>query len=73
MKLDEYRNKITLHLTTISSDVEHIKEATAKMEKHLERLNGRERSNESKIAMIFGVGIVSGVIFSGFITFLLVS
>ncbi len=66
-------DKVYIHLQKISSDIEHIKETTSKMEKHLDKLNGRVRSNESKISMIFGVGIVSGVIFSGFITFLLVS
>ena len=71
MKADDHRNKVDLHLQKISSDVEHIKEVTTKMEQHLEKLNGRVRSNESKISMIFGVGVVLGVAFSGCITFLL--
>ena len=69
MKID----KVDIHLQKISSDIEHIKEITSKMEQHLEKLNGRVRANESKISMIFGVGIVSGIIFSGFITFLLIA
>tara|TARA_R100001443_G_scaffold6379_1_gene15217 strand:- start:736 stop:945 length:210 start_codon:yes stop_codon:yes gene_type:complete len=69
MKVD----KVDIHLQKISSDIEHIKEITSKMEQHLEKLNGRVRANESKISMIFGVGIVSGIIFSGFITFLLIA
>lgn len=69
MKVD----KVDLHLQKISSDIEHIKEITSKMEKHLEKLNGRVRSNESKISMIYGVGIVCGLIFSGCITFILAS
>ena len=73
MKADDHRNKVDLHLQKISSDIEHIKDVTTKMEQHLEKLNGRVRTNENNIAMIFGVGIVSGVIFSGFITFLMVS
>ena len=73
MKADDHRNKVDLPLQKIISDVEHIKEVTSKMEQHLEKLNGRVRSNESKISMIFGVGVVLGVAFSGCITFLLVS
>ena len=73
MKAEEYRENITLHLTRISGDVEHIKSAVSKIEKHLDRLNGRVRSNENKISMIFGVGAVCAVLFSGCLTYLLVS
>ena len=55
-EVKEYRNNITLHLTRISSDIEHIKEKVDDNNKHLLRLNGRVTQNEKDISRIKGVG-----------------
>ena len=55
-KIDEYRNNITLHLTRISSDLEHIKQKVNDNNKHLLKLNGRVRENEVAISRIKGIG-----------------
>tara|TARA_R100001530_G_scaffold132685_1_gene105326 strand:- start:696 stop:950 length:255 start_codon:yes stop_codon:yes gene_type:complete len=55
-KTDEYRNDITLHLTRISSDLEHIKENVASINKHLEIMNGRIRASENQISWMKGIG-----------------
>ena len=62
----EYRNNITIHLTRISGDLEHIKEKVNANNKHLERINGRLRTAESNITTIKTIGstltIVVGII-----------
>ena len=55
-KVDEYRNNITLHLTRMSGDIEHIKEKVNDNNKHLLKLNGRVRDNEVAISRIKGFG-----------------
>ena len=55
-KIDEYRNNITLHLTRISSDLEHIKQKVNDNNKHLLNLNGRVRDNEVAISRMKGIG-----------------
>ena len=55
-KLNEYRDNITLHLTRISGDIEHIKEKVNDNNKHLLNLNGRVRNNEVAISRIKGIG-----------------
>ena len=55
-KVDEYRNSITLHLTRISSDIEHIKAKVDENNRHLLRLNGRVTQNEKDISRIKGIG-----------------
>ena len=55
-KVDEYRNNITLHLTRMSGDLEHIKEKVNDNNKHLLKLNGRVRDNEVAISRIKGIG-----------------
>ena len=55
-KVDEYRNNITLHLTRMSGDLEHIKEKVNDNNKHLLNLNGRVRNNEVAISRIKGIG-----------------
>ena len=69
-KVNEYRNNITLHLTRISSDIEHIKEKVNDNNKHLLRLNGRVRENENQISWIRGVGKTTIVIIGVFLTWL---
>ena len=55
-KVDEYRSNITLHLTRMSGDIEHIKEKVNDNNKHLLKLNGRVRDNEVAISRIKGIG-----------------
>ena len=55
-KVEEYRNNITLHLTRMSGDIEHIKEKVNDNNKHLLNLNGRVRNNEVAISRIKGIG-----------------
>ena len=55
-KIEEYRNNITLHLTRMSGDIEHIKEKVNDNNKHLLRLNGRVKENEVAISRIKGIG-----------------
>ena len=55
-KVDEYRTNITLHLTRMSGDIEHIKEKVNDNNKHLLKLNGRVRDNEVAISRIKGIG-----------------
>ena len=55
-KVDEYRTNITLHLTRMSGDIEHIKEKVNDNNKHLLKLNGRVRNNEVAISRIKGIG-----------------
>ena len=62
-KVDEYRNNITLHLTRMSGDIEHIKEKVNDNNKHLLRLNGRVKDNEVAISRMKGIGgTVSAII-----------
>ena len=67
---EEYRNNITIHLTKICSDIEHIKEKVNDNNKHLLRLNGRVRENENQISWIRGVGKTTLVIIGVFLTWL---
>jgi peptidoglycan hydrolase CwlO-like protein len=54
--VEEYRSNITLHLTRISGDIEHIKEKVNDNNKHLEKINGRLRTAENSITAIKTVG-----------------
>tara|TARA_Y100000034_G_C6857281_1_gene389768 strand:- start:50 stop:283 length:234 start_codon:yes stop_codon:yes gene_type:complete len=54
---EEYRNNITLHLTRISGDVEHIKQDIKYIVEHLEKINGRLRTAENSITAHKAVGI----------------
>ena len=55
-KVDEYRTNITLHLTRMSGDIEHIKEKVNDNNKHLLRLTGRVKDNEVAISRMKGIG-----------------
>ena len=55
-KVEEYRTNITLHLTRMSGDIEHIKEKVNDNNKHLLRLNGRVKDNEVAISRMKGIG-----------------
>tara|TARA_R110002020_G_scaffold330472_3_gene546099 strand:+ start:1760 stop:1993 length:234 start_codon:yes stop_codon:yes gene_type:complete len=55
--IDEYRNNITVHLTRMSGDLEHIKEKVNDNNKHLEKINGRLRQAENNITGMKAIGI----------------
>ena len=55
--IEEYRSNITLHLTRISGDVEHMKESLISVVEHLEKINGRLRVAENSITAHKAVGI----------------
>ena len=55
--LDEYRSNITLHLTRVSGDIEHIKENVESINKHLNLINGRLRTAENSLSAHKAVGI----------------
>ena len=52
-----FETDITLHLTRISGDVEHIKQDIKYVVEHLEKINGRLRSAENSITAHKAVGI----------------
>ena len=54
---EEYRTNITLHLTRISGDIEHIKEKVNDNNKQLSIINGRLRKAENSITSIKSIGI----------------
>ena len=69
-KLNEYRDNITLHLTRISSDIEHIKEKVDSNNEHLKNINGRLRKAENSISWIKGIGSTIAFVVSVCIGFL---
>mgnify|MGYP003647493119 FL=1 len=54
---EEYRSDITMHLTRMSSDIEHIKEKVDANFEHLEKVNGRLNKAENNITGIKSVGL----------------
>ena len=54
--ITDYRNNITLHLTRISGDVEHIKEKVNDNNKQLSKINGRLRQAENNITSMKSIG-----------------
>ena len=52
----EFETDVTLHLTRISTDVEHIKEDMSEVRNHLAKINGRVRQNEKDVSWIKGIG-----------------
>ena len=56
MKKD-FETDITLHLTRISGDVEHIKDKVNAVVIHLEQMNGRLRAAENSLSAHKAVGI----------------
>ena len=67
-KTEEYRNNITLHLTRISGDIEHIKEKVNDNNQHLGRINGRLRKAENSITSIKSMGITLYAIIGAVLT-----
>ena len=70
---NEILTELTLHLTRISVDVEHIKEKVDANNKHLERINGRVRTTENSITAIKSIGITLYAIIGGVLTWLGIS
>ena len=60
-------NQMTIHLTRMSGQLEHIKEKVDSNNNHLERLNGRVRNNEVAISWIKGIGITITFVISSVI------
>ena len=68
--IEEYRNNITLHLTRISSDIEHIKEKVNDNNKHLEIINGRLRKAENNITSMKSIGLTLYAVIGAALTYL---
>ena len=60
----KHREWVTLALTRIKSDAEHIKEKVTANEEHLSKLNGRIGKTENSISRIQGIGSAIVVFFS---------
>tara|TARA_R110002020_G_scaffold27466_1_gene88519 strand:+ start:124 stop:357 length:234 start_codon:yes stop_codon:yes gene_type:complete len=48
--------ELTVHMTRISGDVEHIREKVNEINEHLVRLNGRVTEAEKQISSMKGIG-----------------
>ena len=68
--IEQYRSNITLHLTRISGDLEHIKEKVDDNNKHLEKINGRLRAAENSVTAIKTVGTTITLIIGIVLTWL---
>ena len=68
-KVSEHREFVTSSLVKIKTEIEHIKENSARVEKHLDNLNGRVRKNENAISWIRGIGVTFAFIISTIIGF----
>ena len=55
-KTEAYRNNITVNLTRICGDVEHIKDKVNENNEHLLHINGRLRKAENNITAIKTIG-----------------
>ena len=67
---EEYRNNITLHLTRMSVDIEHIKEKVNDNNKHLEIINGRLRKAENNITSMKSIGLTLYAVIGAALTYL---
>jgi len=68
--LEEYRSNVTLHLTRVSGDIEHIKEKVNENNKHLNRINGRLRAAENNIISMKSIGFTLYAIIGVVLTWL---
>ena len=48
--------ELTVHITRVSGDIEHIKTNIDSINNHLEIMNGRIRENEKQISWMKGIG-----------------
>ena len=55
--MTDFERDITLQLTKISTDIEHIKEKVNANFNHLEKVNGRLNKEENNITGIKSIGI----------------
>ena len=69
-QVEKYREDITLHLTRISSDIEHIKEKVDLTNEHLEKINGRLRTAENNITAIKTIGSTLAVVIGSLLTWI---
>ena len=61
---------LTLHITRISGDVEHIKDKVNDNNEHLEKINGRLRNAENSITAMKSIGSTLTIIIGGIVTWL---
>ena len=55
--MTDFERDITLQLTKMVGDIEHIKDKVNENNKHLEKINGRLRTAENNITGIKSIGI----------------
>ena len=67
---EEYRNNITMHLTRMSGDIEHIKESIASINENVKLINGRLRKAENNITGMKSVGFTLYAIIGIILTWL---
>ncbi len=70
MEAKKHREFVSVTLAEMLLDIKHIKELCDKNEKWLAQLNGRVRKAENNISIIQGIGVVAGIVFTGFISYL---
>lgn len=68
--ITDYRNNITMHLTRMSGDIEHIKEKVIDNNKQLLRINGRLRKAENNITGMKSIGFTLYAIIGAILTWL---
>ena len=68
--IEEYRTNITLHLTRISGDIEHIKEKVNDNNRQLGRINGRLRHAENNITSMKSIGFTLYALIGAVLTWL---
>ena len=66
----EILTELTLHITRISGDIEHIKDKVNDNNKHLEKINGRLRSAENSITAMKSIGSTLTLIIGAILTWL---
>ena len=67
---EEYRSNITIHLTRISGDIEHIKENIVSINENVKLINGRLRKAENNIIGMKSVGFTLYAIIGIILTWL---
>ena len=67
---EEYRDYMTVNMTRISNDIEHIKEKVNDNNKHLLRINGRLRKAENNITSMKSIGFTLYAIIGVILTWL---
>jgi hypothetical protein len=65
----KHREWVTLTLTRMISDLNHIREKTDAQERHLSKQNDRIRKTENSISTLKGIGSVVAVVFTAIFGF----